>query len=929
MTVLVDRCIATTFLIALLTLAACGGGDPAAPVVPPVTITTVSVSPPTNTMVVGESASLTTAVGTSDGTNTTALSPVWTSSAPAIVTVSPTGVATGVSAGSAIVSATIGGKTGTASVTVLSVSALNIAPTTAALVEGEFRDLTAMATLSNGTSSVRAATWTSSAPTVASVTGTGRVTALAVGTSTISASVAGVTASAAITVARRAAAVSLNVSARSLVSGESITLVPIVKFSDSTVASGKTITWASSAPTVASVNSAGVVSAVGNGSTDITATVDGRTATAVIIVRAPATTVLTTAAATSASIGPTGGSLTTAAGGITYRLDVPAGALPTTVLIRMTPIATIGNLPLTGGLVAAVDLQPSGLKFAKAAILRIGVSAPPRNGLTLAGFSMNDNGTKTTREFAAARATEVLVPVPHFTAAGAAFGTTQDVESMSPPLTRNAIAETFAQRFASVASGGSSSGGPAMLLALIGWFDNGVLPQLQAATTDDALVAALTEYDIWANQTFGIFGTIPLSSNDPALQSRRLQYSTALGPKLEDAIRQNNQVCRAQQSLTAMQNVLFWQAQAESNGLAVGLLSRASVLASLCAQVALISKAYPDPVQSNFPNDLDAVFGVQFGGSGTATPQAVSVSFSSSEVGVTFAKSSPANSDAQGRFTVAVTAQGNVTYQVTLLACLAVPGATDVCGQHRVSSTSLDVSGNYTGRFSSTIQTPGGTNFPVNVPLNVRLTQSQNGVTGTYEVMQFNGPRGSVSATLVGQQLLNFTLNQFVPCSGTLTGSANFNLTTRTVQSTYSGADCTGTHSNGQSTLTPGTITLSDFTGAWTRQLHPSGFPLQLWRIAQNGTQVRLTFSTFDAANNQMQCRARFSGTVTAGSEVFAATLSANLGGFTDFASNARATWSPDLSRQRGAIINLTNASSFSGQAAWFLTGNVPPGCDP
>jgi hypothetical protein len=68
---------------------------------------------------------------------------------------------------------------------------------------------------------------------------------------------------------------------------------------------------------------------------------------------------------------------------------------------------------------------------------------------------------------------------------------------------------------------------------------------------------------------------------------------------------------------------------------------------------------------------------------------------------------------------------------------------------------------------------------------------------------------------------------------------------------------------------------------------------------------------------------------VTAGSEVFAATLSANLGGFSDFASNARATWSPDLSRQRGAIINLTNASSFSGQAAWFLTGNVPPGCDP
>ncbi len=909
-----------------------GGGDPAAPVtpvVPPVSITSVGIAPASSSLIVGESVKLALAVTTSDGANTTAFTPAWTSSAPAVATVSADGNVVAVASGSAIITVTVGGRSATANISVLGVSSVAIAPVSAALVEGDAVDAVATATFSNGSSGARAATWSSSAPAVASVSSTGRVTALSAGTANISATIGGTTGTAAVTVARRVASIALNVAVRTLNPNETLTLVPTIKFSDSTTATGKTVAWASRAPTVATVSQSGVVTAVGSGSADITATVEGRVATAVIVVRTPATTTLNTAAATTQSIGPNGGVLTTSAGGITYRLEVPAGALPTAVSIRMTPMTTVGNLPLSGGLVAAADLQPTGLQFAKAALLRMSVVAPARSGLVLAGFSMNDDGTKVTRELAASRSTEVVVSVSHFTGAGAAFGTLQDVASLQPGLARSNTAQGFVDAYTNLQLAAAPNTGPAMLAALLGWFDSGVLPMLQATTTDLALVQALAEYDQWSVTAIAVYGPPAFSLNDPALVSRRNQWLAAVAPKLQAAVQQNNQLCSAQQSLTAMLNVLFWQVQAQTLGVASGNLSRSSVLTSLCGQVRTISSNFTDPVQSGFPNDLDVVFGLQLG-TGTTTPQPVTLTFSGDKPSVSFAKPSPANSNAQGAFTVAVTATGNTSFQVNVLACLTIAGATDVCGQQAFNRTSLDVSGSYTGRFSSIIRTPTGFNLPVDVPFNVRLTQNQNGVTGTYEVMQFNGPRGSVSATLVGQQLLNFTLNQFSPCSGVLSGTATFTIANRSIASTYTGTDCIGVHSNGRSSVAPGTTTIYDFVGGWTQGLHPTGFPISLWRVAQSGTDVFLSFSTYNATQQRMECRARFRGTVSPNSDVFSATLSEAIGtAGADFSGSARTSWTPDPIRQRGARINTNGAGAFNGLDAWFLTANIPPGCDP
>ena len=895
------------------------------PITPAVTVTVVAVSPGTVSLITSEATTLTAAVTTSTGGGASAFVPVWSSSATNVATVGQDGVVRAIAPGTATISAVAGGKTGTATVLVLGVTAVAVSPAVAALVEGDTRDLQATVTLSNTSTGVRTATWSSSAATVATVSNVGQVTAVAAGTATITATVGGASGTAIVTVARRVATITLDVSARALVIGELVTITPKLAFSDNAAVTGKTVVWTSSALAVASVSPAGVVTALTAGITTITATVDGRGATALITVRSPAVTVLNSAAATTATIGPKGGVLTTTASGVTYRLEVPAGAVPTNTIIRMTPIVSIGNLALSGGLVAAVDLQPSGLKFARPALLRMGLPAPARAGLTLVGFSLTESNGRTTRELAAARSAEVVVSVPHFSAAGAAFGTTQDVQSMAPAITRNISTDQFVSTFISLASSGGAASN--LLQALIGWFDSGVLPQLQSATTDQELVSALGEYELWAFDSFSMFGTLSLSENDPSLQVRRLQFSNALSPKLLSAVQQNNSTCSSQKNLNALQNVLFWQSVAQSFGIATGALSRVSVLGSLCATVVVASSAFPDPVQSDFPNDLDVAFALKFGSSATLTPIPVAVTFSSS--GATFAKPSPANSDAAGAFTVAVTATGNTPFTVNLFGCLALAGAEDVCGLHSVNGTSLNLTGAYTGRFSSRIQTSFGANFPVNVPINVSLVQNQNSIRGTYQVMEFNGPRGSVSATLTGSDLLNFTLSQFLPCAGSLRGAAQATLPARTIRATYAGSDCTGTHSNGVSDLELGTTSLTDFSGAWADALHSSGLPIRMWKVRQAGTTVFLEYSTLDVDGRRMQCRARFRGTVSAGSEVFSATLTGNLSPFDDFSAGARTTWNPDLTFQRAARITTTGGTSTDGPRTWGLLGNVPLACSP
>ena len=134
----------------------------------------------------------------------------WTSSDPSIATVSDSGVVTGVRVGSAVITASRGNRSGSATVTVVAgpggtgspppVASVTITPSTATLTIGQIAVLTA--TLRDASGAVltgRAITWASANSGIATVDGTGTVTAIAAGTTMISATSEGVSGTATVT----------------------------------------------------------------------------------------------------------------------------------------------------------------------------------------------------------------------------------------------------------------------------------------------------------------------------------------------------------------------------------------------------------------------------------------------------------------------------------------------------------------------------------------------------------------------------------------------------------------------------------------------------------------------------------------------------------------------------------------------------------
>ncbi len=102
-------------------------------------------------------------------------SSVWSSASPAVATVQQNGVAQGVAGGSAVITATLGAKSNSQTVTVRSATLTSIAvtPVGAAIPVGDTRQFTAMASYSDGTSAnvTSSSNWTSGNPAVATVNG--------------------------------------------------------------------------------------------------------------------------------------------------------------------------------------------------------------------------------------------------------------------------------------------------------------------------------------------------------------------------------------------------------------------------------------------------------------------------------------------------------------------------------------------------------------------------------------------------------------------------------------------------------------------------------------------------------------------------------------------------------------------------------------
>jgi hypothetical protein len=167
-------------------------------------VASVSVSPATATVMVGQTVQLTTTVRDASGNVLTGRVVTWSSSPAGLVTVSGSGLVTGVGAGTATITATSEGKTGTASVTVTPppVASVTVSPASPSTVVGLTVQLTATLRDASGNQLTgRAVTWGSNNTGVATVNGNGLVTAMAVGLATITATCEGKSGTSALTVA--------------------------------------------------------------------------------------------------------------------------------------------------------------------------------------------------------------------------------------------------------------------------------------------------------------------------------------------------------------------------------------------------------------------------------------------------------------------------------------------------------------------------------------------------------------------------------------------------------------------------------------------------------------------------------------------------------------------------------------------------------
>ncbi len=225
----------------------------------------------------------------------------WGSSAASIAKTSATGYTTGVSAGKATISATSGTVTASIQITVTSTSSVTgpksvaVALSSSSLAVGGSANATATVVDSAGNVlSGLTVTWTSSNSAVASVTSTGVVKALAGGSTSITATVSGLSGSAPLTVTSSSvsvASVTVTLNTSTLTVGQLGQATAVARDASGNVVTGQPVTWSmASGSSYASVSSTGLVSALSAGTAQVKATVGTASGLATLTVNPAPTT---------------------------------------------------------------------------------------------------------------------------------------------------------------------------------------------------------------------------------------------------------------------------------------------------------------------------------------------------------------------------------------------------------------------------------------------------------------------------------------------------------------------------------------------------------------------------------------------------------------------------------------------------------------
>lgn len=277
--------------IATALVAGCGGGDQGRdPILglPAATLVSVAVSPATQTVAIGAAQQFVATASYSDGSSRdVTVGAAWVSATPAVATVNAaTGMAAGVSVGSSSITAAFSGKTGSAVLTVVPVSLSSIAvlPANPSINVGGSQQFIAMGTFNNNTTRdiSSLSTFASATPAVASINATtGLALGLTAGTSVITATSGALSGTTTLTVTPvTLVSIALAPQAPVLQMGAARQLTATATYSNGTTADvTATATYLSATPASVTVNAAGLITGVAAGSSVVTASFGGKTAT--------------------------------------------------------------------------------------------------------------------------------------------------------------------------------------------------------------------------------------------------------------------------------------------------------------------------------------------------------------------------------------------------------------------------------------------------------------------------------------------------------------------------------------------------------------------------------------------------------------------------------------------------------------------------
>lgn len=249
-------------------------------------VATVELSPSTASIVIGGTTQLTATLKDASGNVLTDRTVEWKSDHDLIASVSTTGLVTSKSVGTAIITATVEGKSAQATITVTAVpvASVSVTPPTSSLVIGGTVQLSAVTRDDAGNVLTgRTVEWTSSDQSVATVDGNGLVTAHAIGNATITATSETKSAHAEITVTvAPVATVAVSPASVTIALNGTTQLSATTSDASGHVLTGRAVSWSSSDETKAKVDGNGLVTGLSYGQVTITATSEGKKGTATV-----------------------------------------------------------------------------------------------------------------------------------------------------------------------------------------------------------------------------------------------------------------------------------------------------------------------------------------------------------------------------------------------------------------------------------------------------------------------------------------------------------------------------------------------------------------------------------------------------------------------------------------------------------------------